>query len=260
LIMWELIPFLIVLFFLLFAFVYAFYVSGRNNCETVTVCYSFVFANFLNYASEMDETVSLLRIIFGVGMVIVLLNVVIAIVSEAWSTAAKQSTTLFWKYRVEKIAELKYTDNFRSPIHISDTHLMRFIDNVGDVQYVNNISWSKAPYHCVTKKDQYDKPYEYFCSNIAPEIMKVKSLQNNLYWAKMDAKNRGHGFTKSDQIALILKWMGECILYATLIIMGILTCGIFFPRNFRYGVLSVGHKETVDTPANMHMVEKQHKD
>jgi len=258
---WELIPFLIVLFFVIFSFVYSFYVIGEKYCDTISACYSMVFTNFLNYAGRINEGVSLIRIIFGVMMVIVLLNVVIAIVSEAWSTAGKQSTKLFWKYRVEKIAELKYTDKFvGGHTRLSDTRLMRYIDNIGTISYANDISWSKAPYHFVTKKDQYDKPSEYFSSDIATEIIKVKSLQNDLYWAKMNAKYHDVRFTYSDRIALILKWLGKCILYVLFIIMGIFTCGFFFPRNFRHGVLSVGHNETVTTPVNTQMVEKPHKD
>jgi len=131
---------------------------------------------------------------------------------------------------------------------------------MGTISYANDISWSKAPYHYVTKKDQYDKPSEYFSSDVATEIIKVKSLQNDLYWAKMNAKYHGVRFTYSDQIALILKWLGTCILYALFIIMGIFTFGIFFPRDFRHGVLSVGHNEKVAIPTNTQMVEKTHKD
>jgi len=261
LIMWELIPFLIVLFFGLFTFAYSFYVERDRMCDTLPKCFSLTFANFLDYASEENEIVSVIGIIFGILIVIVLLNVVIAIVGEAWSTAVKQSTKLFWKYRVGKISELKYTEKFNwLHIRLSNTRLMRYIDNIENVSYANDISWAKAPYHNVTKKDQYDNPSEYFSSDIATQIIKSKSLQNDLYWAKMNARYHGVGFTNYNRINLILKWLGKCALYALLIIMGILTCGIFFPTNFRHGLLSVGSNKTVDNPEDTHMIVKLHTD
>jgi len=185
-------------------------------------------------------------------IVIVLLNVVIAIVREAWSTAAKQSTKLFWKYRVGKISELNYTEKINL-FQLSNTRLMRYIDNIENVSYTNDISWAKAPYHNVTKKYQYDKPSEFFSPDIATQIIKSKSLQNDMYWAKMDNPNYS-------RIKLILKWVGTCILYTLLIIMGFLTCGIFFPKKFRQGVLLVGSNKTVDNPQDSNVIENPHKD
>jgi len=252
-------PFLIVLFFGFFAFAYSNYVTRR--CCSVNECYAFVYGNFLDYSTEEKDQFTLINLLFGVMIVIVFLNVVIAIVSEAWDTVAKESAKLFWKYRLEKIAELKYTDKFQSShFQLSDTRLMRYIDNMENISYTNDISWTIAPYNLVTEKDQYDRPTEYFSCDIAKEITKAKSLQNDLYWTKINVRCKGLEFTNFDQIIVILKWLGSCILYASLIVMGILTCGIFFPSNFRSGVLSTGHKGTVDTHEYIHMAEKQHKD
>ena len=46
-----------------------------------------------------------LDILFGLLIVIILLNVVVAIVGEAWDDAATQSLMFFWKYRVDKIQQ-----------------------------------------------------------------------------------------------------------------------------------------------------------
>jgi len=245
-----------------FAFVYSFYVQEHKKCDTISECYSWVFANFLDFAAESGERVIFIRVLFGIIVVIVLLNVVIAIVSEAWHTAELQSTKVFWKYRVEKIAEVKYLDKFRYfRIGLSNTSLIRYIDNMENISYANDISWAKAPYYFVSNKDQYDKPLDYFSPEIATEISNAKSLLNDLHWAKMDARHRNVEFTISDTFKCILNWLGRGMLYAQLIIMGTLTCGFFFPRNFRQRILSVGHTyriETVSTPENTPMTEKSH--
>jgi len=260
LIMWELIPFLMVLVFLLFCFVYYFYMVKEDECTSISMCFSWVFASFLDFSRPDNTNLSLSRILFSVMIVIVLLNVVIAIVSEAWTTASLQSTKLFWKYRVTKIAELKVLDNYSNRTKISNSSLMRSIDRLENIAYSTDISWSKAPYSSVTKKAHYDKPHQYLPDETAAEIIKAKSLQNDLYWARKDALYHGVRFTNYNRITLILKWLGSCALYASLIIMGIFTCGIFFPRNFRYGLLTVGFKKKADTPKSSHMVEKEHTD
>eukprot|EP00555_Chaetoceros_dichaeta_P001568 CAMPEP_0198277408 /NCGR_PEP_ID=MMETSP1447-20131203/65834_1 /TAXON_ID=420782 /ORGANISM="Chaetoceros dichaeta, Strain CCMP1751" /LENGTH=274 /DNA_ID=CAMNT_0043972427 /DNA_START=167 /DNA_END=991 /DNA_ORIENTATION=+ len=271
----------------------------EDECTSISMCFSWVFATFLDFSRRENENLSIGRILFGVMIVIVLLNVVIAIVSEAWTTASLQSTKLFWKYRVTKIAELKVLDNYSNRtkisnsslmpaslqstklfwkyrltkiaelkvldnysnrVKISNSRLMRSIDRLENIAYSTDISWSKAPYSSVTKKAHYDKPHEYLPDETAAEIIKAKSLQNDLYWARKDALHHGVRFTNYNRITLILKWLGSCALYASLIIMGIFTCGIFFPRNFRYGLLTVGFKKKADTPKSSHMVEKEHTD
>ena len=78
----TLVPFFIVSSLLLLAFAYGFYVQGNESCETITKCYGYVLAGFFNGSD--DDTDDLLDIMFGVIAIVVLLNVVIAIVSEAW--------------------------------------------------------------------------------------------------------------------------------------------------------------------------------
>ena len=47
-------------------------------------------------------------LIFIVCIRIVLLNVVIAIVSEAWDTAQVRALNLFWKFRLEFLSEARF--------------------------------------------------------------------------------------------------------------------------------------------------------
>lgn len=246
----EILPFIIVSALLLLFFIYTYWINQGPRCTTIFGCYSWVFGSIFAFTTQDGEqSIKFLELLFGLLIVIILLNVLIAIVSEAWYSSSKESSRLFWKYRLEKIEELQYTNNLnRHHTGLSDTSFMSQVDNIEDISFTNDISWSKAPYDLVAKKDQYDKPFEYFDSDLASEIVKAKSLSSNIYWAKTDARARGAKFTNLNLITIILKWLGSCVLYASLIIMGILTCGFFFPCNFRSGVLSVGNEEVIDNP------------
>jgi len=247
-IMSELIPFLIVSILLLIAFAYSFWVSKIEDCETIYMCISWLATSVFAYVPS--EKAGWLVTIFGIMVIIVLLNVVIAIVGQAWNLAAIKSTKLFWKYRLRKIAELKYTDKFQGAhFQLSNTRLMRYIDSMENVSYRNDISWT-TQYHYVDMKDQYDRPAQYFGTNEANNITRSKSLQADLYWSEINAKSLGAKFTYFKKICIFFKWCCACTFYAVLIIMGILTGGFFFPSSFRSGVLSVGRGETIDTTAN----------
>jgi len=247
-IMSELVPFLIVSLLLLWSFVYSFFVSRIEECESIFMCTSWLLTNVFAYVPS--EKADWLTTIFGIMVMIVLLNVVIAIVGEAWNLAAIKSTKLFWKYRLEKIADLRYIDKFQGAhFQLSNTRLMRYIDSMENVSYRNDISWT-TQYHYVDMKDQYDRPAQYFGTNEANNITRSKSLQADLYWSEINAKSLGAKFTYFKKICIFFKWCCACTFYAVLIIMGILTGGFFFPSSFRSGVLSVGRGETIDTTAN----------
>jgi len=248
----KIIPFIIVSTLLLAAFIYSFWVNEGPRCTTFFGCYSWIYGSIFAFTTQDGEpAIQFLELLFGFMIVIVLLNVLIAIVSEAWDTSAKQSTRLFWKYRLQKIAELKFTNKLTSNhTRLSDTSFMRYIDKIENISYTNDISWSKAPYHIVATKDQYDNPKDYFGSDLVRQIVQAKSLQADIYWANTDARSRNVNFTNINLIILILKWLGSCALYALLIIVGILTCGFFFPCKFRSRVLSVGQEHQEESIYN----------
>jgi len=118
--------------------------------------------------------------------------------------------------------------------------LAKLIDNVKDIKYANDIDWSKEPYNQVLKKEQYDKPFEWFDQDLASKIMAAHSLQTDLYWIKR--KEKECKCLKWVRIKVTFKWMMSCLLYLVLIILGIITAGFFWPKNFRKGILFVGIK------------------
>lgn len=79
-IFYTLIPFFAVSFLLLLAFAYSFRMSGdRAKCDTLTHCYLDVMQSFFAGA---EGTKDLLDVLFGIVVIVVLLNVLIAIVEQ----------------------------------------------------------------------------------------------------------------------------------------------------------------------------------
>lgn len=80
-IFYTLIPFFAVSLLLLLDFAYSFRMSGdRDKCDTLTNCYLGVLQSFFAGA---DGTKDALDVLFGIVVIVVLLNVVIAIVEQA---------------------------------------------------------------------------------------------------------------------------------------------------------------------------------
>lgn len=190
-------------------------------------------------------------VFFGLTIIIVLLNVVIAIVSETWRSTENKSIQFLWESRLQRISQLQYALRVREKLitaypKIEQLKLLQFIDDLRDISYQNDISWTKPPYNRVTERAEYDRPKDYFEPYLAEKIIKAKSLSADLYWAEMDARNNKTEATNSSgqlkssyKLVYIFKWFCSCILYVFLIIIGFATGGIFWPKNFRSGFLSV---------------------
>jgi len=239
----DVIPFIIVSLLLLSAFIYASLVNIKYDCESYSKCFVTMFSNVFDFSPSEENSITL-DIIFGVLIIIVLMNVLIAIVSQSWATAVKESTKFFWKCRLQKIIEFQCFEVIRnkmSPFKFSENCLLQYTDTMENISFKDDIPWNKAPYDNVTEKAHYDKPEDYFDSNISRKISEAKSLQADLYWNKIHSKHkRGHGLTLFEKVKLALKWLFRCIMYALTLVMGMLTVGIFFPKDFRFGFFSLG--------------------
>lgn len=114
----SLVPFLVVSAIALFTFAYIFYVETKdsdaypydpaphispNPYDTLLESFKVVFASFA--PGPMGDNEYLLDYFFGIFIIIVLLNVVIAVVSEAWEDASEEADGAFWKYRLDLILE-----------------------------------------------------------------------------------------------------------------------------------------------------------
>lgn len=63
-------------------------------------------AVFTSFVGGPDDTIDLLDVFFGILSTIILLNVVIAIVSDAWADSTQNATEVFWQYRLDFILEV----------------------------------------------------------------------------------------------------------------------------------------------------------
>jgi len=238
----KLIPFLIVSALLICAFFYGFYVSSHQYCETIEKCAQVTFQTIFNYG---PSPASFLDILFGIVIVIVLLNVVVAIVGEAWDDAATQSEMFFWKYRLDKIFQYQGLGKVRfiiPDLKSLDTGFLHFIDNLENISIQNDTSWSQEPYDIVTTKAHYDNPQDFFDANLTRKVIEAKSLHADLHFGNVHSKslNDGAGLSFCDKLPIVFWWLGKCLFYLLVLISGIATCGLLLPKNFRSGILSYG--------------------
>ncbi|CAJ1962139.1 unnamed protein product [Cylindrotheca closterium] len=102
-IFWNLIPFLVVTSITLFAFAYMYFVQnqGLEGYETLGRSFLTVFDSFVSGRNEAADAVdaNVLDVVFGIVIVVVLLNVVIAIVGKVWDEATTKAARVFWQYR-----------------------------------------------------------------------------------------------------------------------------------------------------------------
>lgn len=254
----TMVPFLIILFLVNLAFTYMYWIisnqdENQDECDTLGKCLSYMYGHLFDFAPQ-DEVVSIYDILFGVVVIIVLLNVVIAIVSETWKSTEKRSLMFLWESRLQRISQLQVVVRLRNCLtnvcpKMGQISLFHFIDNLTNISYDNDVTWIQPPYNSVTTKEQYDNPKEFFEPDIASKIIMAKSLKADLHWAEMDARNKGKDTTgiqlaSLDKIISIFKWLGSLMLYVILIILGTFTGGLCWPKNFRVGVLSVDYDKT----------------
>ena len=156
---------------------------------------------------------------------------------------------MFWQYRLDKLYELRYavklsnllTSSSPSRVRNKFLHWVNKVDDIRSISLSSDVSWSKPPYNLLTEKDHYEHPEDYFAPDVADKIYDTHSLESDLYWAEFD-KN----FTYWMKMAIFWKWYFRCSIYVTLIILGIPTCGVFWPQKFRAGALSLGLKKPDD--------------
>lgn len=115
-IFWAVIPFLVVSFVTLFMFSFMYFIKeggGPNKDQVVIlepeISYVTLMASFqtvlYGFTGDTTTNQSVLDIFYGITVVIVLLNVIIAVVSEEWEDAVAEANSAFWSYRLDLILE-----------------------------------------------------------------------------------------------------------------------------------------------------------
>jgi len=255
LILSTLIPFFIVSFLVLMFFAYSFRMSGNHEgCDTFTKCYYTVLVGFFSGAEGTEDY---LDVMFGVLAIIVLLNVVIAIVCNAWESAQRKADHIFWRFRLQFLTESRFCAYLGSKVSEGGIFekIGKYIDETKDVRITDNTEWLRETYEQVRNKEMYENPHDHFDRELADKIESAQSLRADLYWARMNDTDIGNEENKKkdennqmmrnfgSKYMTILKWLCLSIVYGVYIILGLVTAGFFWPRSLRCYILSIGMKK-----------------
>ena len=155
-----------------------------------------------------------------ISILMVLLNVDIVIVGDAWQSSADQSTRFFWKFRLNKISTLEYAETLCRRSNDPSFTRPHSIDSIWNTPYGNNdVSfWKLPPYNSVRLEDYYDRLYDHFNPKYAEKINMTKSLQSDLYWANM---KKGNELTWFEAFVTFSHWLAACALYLFLVVLGV---------------------------------------
>ena len=173
LILSTLIPFFIVSFLVLMFFAYSFRISGKpyreEGCPTFTKCYYTV---LLGLFSGAEGTEDYLDVMFGVLAIIVLLNVVIAIVCNAWESAQRKADHIFWRFRLQFLTESRFCAYLGSKVSEGGIFekIGKYIDETKDVRITDNTEWLRETYEQVRNKEMYENPHDHFDRELADKI------------------------------------------------------------------------------------------
>lgn len=238
---------------LVFAFSYRMD-GGYPNCETLTTCYLTVLQAFFAGA---EQTIGLLDILFGIVVIVVLLNVVIAIVEQGWNQATERTFSLFWRYRLSFLVENRSTQ-FTRFFEESFSKITKTIDNIEDIKFADEVPWTKAPYSSVDSQEKYMHPDDYFSDDVAEQIKNARSFMGSWYWIQVEKEKRNNDEVQDEDISksqtqitlmtmtVVSKFLMLCLTHLLLISAGIVTCGFFWPKSVRKSILSVGLKEMTE--------------
>jgi len=256
LIIQMLIPFFLISMLVLLIFVH----SSRMHGECVDDCVIYVLSAALSGDEiPLNDTPSIIvHFAFGVIVLIILLNVVIAIVAEAWESASEQTSKNYWLYRLNKISEVRSLGEWGLTRILYWLDLIGWIDKIPDVRVEDNVPWHvEEPFTKVKDKSMYDRPHDYFPPCDADKIQEAHSLQGALYWARRGYKELKEKDSSKEQVGdkiqatrlwmqatwVCVKWVFSLFVYLILIGLGFATAGMSWPKNFRMWVLSVGVEE-----------------
>lgn len=273
-----LVPFVVVSFLLVFAFSFAFYINGFDGekCALIdddaeddpstpgfcTIGHSMRTTMSYFYSGPEPTTLWWLDQLFGIIITVVLLNVLIAVVSDAWADNKIQSNRAYWGYRIMFLREIEFMNNLFPKTwqrHQGEQQrhrrLLDWIDEIGDMRVLDTVHWSTYPYcaHIKSAQDYYkfarcpDKRKAE--GELKQKLASCGSLERDYYWAcrhvgsrevKVEDPNGGPTIT----FEMKTKWQiaKECFLYFALMPLGFFTFGILWPRRFRQAVFGMNTK------------------
>lgn len=177
---------------------------------------------------------------FGVFAAVILLNVVIAIISEVWEEAGERAAITFWRSRLQLLSE---TSIFHDNNSYEEVRKYYF------TPLQSKVSWGHDyPFHLVKSRYEYERPEDFFDTKIAKKIHAAHSLEASLRWMRIDCEIRGESSLqiRKKQMRATLIWTLKLLMYILVLIAGLCTIGLIWPQEIRESVMSIGQDE-VDT-------------
>lgn len=145
----TLIPFFVVSSMVLVGFTYSFLMSGGRDeeCPTMSRCFLWTLEGFFFGMNDFLKT-PILDVLFGVLAAIILLNVVIAIVSNAWDDSIEDTKEVFWQSRVDVLFQYRF---FKSVVGKKSWFgsLFRIIDSFDIFANYNEMPTWKVLLSCI---------------------------------------------------------------------------------------------------------------
>ena len=212
--------------------------SIHDNCQgTFWTC---ILAVLQGFFGGPDATASATDIVFGVLVAIVLLNVVIAIVSDSWEESKAGASTAFWRSRVNFLSENGY---FSSNTGGKGAEPFKWIDSFKWVPLNDNISWSKdEPYKSVSNQEEYENPKYHFDEDVAKLITQARSLDSTLYWIKQEEQGEGMMLLHLRLLHASTRWFLNNTMFLLFVCLGFPTFGLLWPKEFTRLTFSLGHR------------------
>lgn len=209
--------------------------TTHGQCvESFSSCFLTVLQGF--FGGGGDATTGWLDIAFGILIAIILLNVVIAIVSDSWEDSKGTAAYAFWSSRVERLSQLGKS----AKISKHNIFLFTWIDSLRWIPFQDDISWSKDyPFSLVQSREEYENPYYYFSKRDARKIANSRSLDSSLYWIRKDT-DLGLMESEVSQAYTSFKWLMNNTVYMFLVLLGPITVGLSWPAEFSVYFMNIG--------------------
>ncbi len=166
-----------------------------------------------------------------------MVNVNIAIVSDAWGDAKDDAIDMYWRGRLSFLGEISWLTSVLRTSSMKTPKWLEQLDKVKGVYFKGpKCSWSHDhPYNDVWKKDEYENPEKYFLPETAQTIKEARSVKSDMYWFRREEKNE----VCSDlPIQVFHYWFWRGLKHFCLIIIGSITIGLLYPEDVRLWLVS----------------------
>lgn len=211
--------------------------SFHSQCtESFQAC---ILAVVQGFFGGPEKTAGVTDIFYGILVAIVLLNVVIAIVSDSWEESKAVASTAFWQSRVNLLSESGYISIPPS----RGASVFSWIDSLKWTPLNDQISWTKdEPYKFVLSQEEYENPLRHFTEETAELIDQARSLDSTLYWIKQQHPTDGFVMLQLRLIRPCTSWCLQNATFLIFVILGTLTLGLLWPVDLSHTIISTGHR------------------